>query len=163
MADLLNSNEIFYRSFEPQVKNRFILYMDGIPSFMIKKVKLPTVKSEKKTLDHINTQRYYKGKTTWDSVSMELYNPIAPNGAQAVMEWVRLGHESVTGRDGYADFYKKDLTINLLGPVGDKVSEWTLKGAWVESADFQEVDWSDDGEPLMIALEVAVDYCIQQY
>ncbi len=24
-------------------------------------------------------------------------------GAQAVMEWARLAHESVTGRDGYSD------------------------------------------------------------
>jgi hypothetical protein len=42
------------------------------------------------------------------------------------MEWVRLHHESVTGRDGYSDFYKKEITFNSLGPVGDKVEEWTL-------------------------------------
>ena len=121
MADLLNSNEIFFTQFEPKVKNRFLLYCDGIPSFLIRKVKRPTVTSEKKTLDHINIQRYYKGKTTWDNITMELYDPIVPSGAQAVMEWVRLSHESVTGRDGYSDFYKKDLTINVLGPVVDKV------------------------------------------
>jgi len=163
MADLLNSNEIFYRNWEPKTKNRFILYADGIPSFIIKKVKRPTVTSEKKTLDHINTQRYYKGKTTWDSITMYLYDPVVPSGAQAVMEWIRLSHESVTGRDGYQDFYKKDLTINILGPVGDKVEEWTLKGAWIENADFQEGDWSDSGEPFTIALTVSVDYCILQY
>jgi hypothetical protein len=47
------------------------------------------------------------------------------------MEWVRLHHESVTGRDGYSDFYKKDLTFNVLGPVGDVVSEWIIKGAMI--------------------------------
>jgi hypothetical protein len=163
VADLLNSNEIFYRNWEPKTKNRFILYMDGIPSFLITKCKRPTVKSDKKTLDHINLQRYYKGKTTWDDITMELYDPVVPSGAQAVMEWIRLGHESVTGRDGYQDFYKKDLTMNILGPVGDKVEEWTLKGAWCSQADFQEGDWSDMGDPLKIALTVSVDYCILQY
>ena len=137
--------------------------MDGIPSFLITKCKRPTVKSEKKTLDHINLQRYYKGKTTWDDISMDLYDPVVPSGAQAVMEWIRLGHESVTGRDGYQDFYKKDLTMNILGPVGDKVEEWTLKGAWCSQADFQEGDWSDMGDPLKISLTVSVDYCILQY
>ncbi len=39
-----------------------------------------------------------------------------PSGAQSVMEWARLAHESVTGRDGYSDFYKKDLTLDILGP-----------------------------------------------
>ena len=163
MADLLNSNEIFFTSFEPKVKNRFILYMDGIPSFIINKVKRPTVKSEKKTLDHINIQRYYKGKTTWDSINMELYDPIVPSGAQAVMEWVRLSHESVTGRDGYADFYKKDLVVNVLGPVGDKVEEWKLVGAFITSADFGDLDWKDSGDPLGITLEISVDYCILQF
>jgi hypothetical protein len=62
---------------------------------------------------------------------MTLFDPITPSGAQAVMEWVRLHHESVTGRDGYSDFYKKDLTIDVLGPVGDIVSEWVIKGAFI--------------------------------
>ena len=44
------------------------------------------------------------------------------------MEWVRTSHESITGRDGYADFYKKDIQCYLLGPVGDKIEQWTLKG-----------------------------------
>jgi hypothetical protein len=76
---------------------------------------------------------------------------------------IRLGHESVTGRDGYSDFYKKDLTVNVLGPVGDKVEEWTLKGAFITSADFGELDWSDSGEAMTINLTLSVDYCILQY
>ena len=163
MADLLNSNEIFFTQFEPKVKNRFLLYCDGIPSFLIRKVKRPTVTSEKKTLDHINIQRYYKGKTTWDNITMELYDPIVPSGAQAVMEWVRLGHESVTGRDGYSDFYKKDITFNVIGPVGDIVSEWIVKGAVITSANFGDYNWDDDGTPVNIQVTVQPDYCILNY
>lgn len=163
MADLLNSNEILYSSFEPKTANRFMLYMDGIPSFMVYKFKRPSIKSEKKVLDHINVQRYYKGKTTWDDVTMELYDGIVPSGAQAVMEWIRLSHESVTGRDGYCDFYKKDLTLNLLGPVGDKVEEWKLVGAFVTSADFGEMDWKDSGEHCRVALTLSIDYAVLQY
>lgn len=163
MAELLNPSEIFYTNFEPKVKNRFILYVDGIPSFIIKKVNRPKLTQAKKELDHINVKSYYKGKSVWDEITMELYDPIVPSGAQAVMEWVRLHHESVTGRDGYQDFYKKELTINVLGPVGDKVEEWKLIGAFIVSADFQEMDWSDDGAAQMITLNVAYDYAILQY
>jgi hypothetical protein len=163
MADLLNSNEIFYTNFEPKTKNRFVLYADGIPSFLVYKFKRPTYKAEKKVLDHINVQRYYKGKSVWDTVTMELYDAIVPSGAQAVMEWVRLSHESVTGRDGYADFYKKDLVLNCLGPVGDIVEEWKLVGAFVTSADFGDGDWSNDGEPMTVALELSIDYAVLQY
>lgn len=163
MAELLNASEIFYTAFEPKVKNRFILYVDGVPSFIIKKVNRPKITSAKKELDHMNVKTYYKGKSVWDDITMELYDPIVPSGAQAVMEWVRLHHESVTGRDGYQDFYKKDLTINVLGPVGDKVEEWTLKGSFIQSADFQELDWSDDGSAMTISLTVTYDYAILQY
>ena len=127
MAELLNPNEIFATAFEPKVKNRFILYVDGIPSFIIKKTDRPKLSQASKELDHINIKTFYKGKSVWQSITMELYDPIVPSGAQAVMEWVRLHHESVTGRDGYQDFYKKDLVINVLGPVGDKVEEWSLR------------------------------------
>jgi len=163
MAELLNPNEIFATAFEPKVKNRFILYVDGIPSFIIKKTDRPKLSQSSKELDHINIKTFYKGKSVWQSITMELYDPIVPSGAQAVMEWVRLHHESVTGRDGYQDFYKKDLTINVLGPVGDKVEEWTLKGAFITSADFQEMDWSDDGAAQMISLTISIDYAILQY
>ena len=163
MAELLNPNEIFATAFEPKVKNRFILYVDGIPSFIIKKTDRPKLSQSSKELDHINIKTFYKGKSVWQSITMELYDPIVPSGAQAVMEWVRLHHESVTGRDGYQDFYKKDLTINVLGPVGDKVEEWKLVGAFITSADFQEMDWSDDGAAQMISLSISIDYAILQY
>jgi hypothetical protein len=163
MAELLNPNEIFYTSWEPKTQNRFIMYVDGIPSFTISKCDRPKITTEKKTLDHINLQRYYKGKTTWGDITMELYDPIVPSAAQAVMEWFRLSHESVTGRDGYMDFYKKDVVINILGPVGDKVEEWKLVGAFPISGDFQSVDWTNGGDVIKITVTLSIDYAILQY
>lgn len=163
MAELLNPNEIFWTAFEPKTQNRFIMYVDGIPAFTIRKCDRPKITSEKKELDHINLKRYYKGKTTWGDITMELYDPIVPSAAQAVMEWFRLSHESVTGRDGYMDFYKKDVVINVLGPVGDKVEEWKLVGAFPINGDFQSVDWSNGGDALSITVTLSVDYCVLQY
>jgi hypothetical protein len=78
------------------------------------------------------------------------------------MEWARLAHESVTGRDGYSDFYKKDLVLNVLGPVGDVVSEWIIKGAYAKSANFGEYDWANDAA-VSISLTIAMDYCVLNY
>ncbi len=163
MADLLNPNEMFYTVFEPKVQNRFIFSVDGIPSFIIKKTDRPKLASEKKTIDYINVQRTYKGKSTWSDISIELYDPIVPSGAQAVMEWIRLSHESVTGRDGYLDFYKKDCTINVLGPVGDKVEEWQIRGAFITNAEFGSLEWGNGGDALPINLTLAYDYAILQF
>jgi hypothetical protein len=113
-------------------------------------------------LDHINVQRKIKGKSTWDDINITLYDPIVPSGAQQVMEWIRSSHESITGRDGYAAFYKKDITFYLLGPVGDKVEQWTLKGAFITSANFGEMDWSTN-DPVSIELQLSYDYAILEY
>lgn len=163
MAELIDPNEIMFTSFEPKTKNRHIMYIEGIPAFTIKKIDRPNFTTGDSIIDHINVERKLKGKLRWGDISIELYDPIVPSAAQAVMEWVRLGHESVTGRDGYADFYKKDVTINVLGPPGDKVEEWTLKGAFVKEANFGDSDWSDDGTPQLITVTVAMDFAILQF
>ena len=107
---VIGPNDIFFTPFEPKQKNRFILYMMVSHRFKLKGVSAVTLNQGVVNLNHINLQRYVKGKSVWGTISMTLFDPISPSGAQAVMEWVRLHHESVTGRDGYSDFYKKDLT-----------------------------------------------------
>ena len=108
-------------------------------------------------------QWFYKGKTVWQTLNIELYDPIVPSASQSVFEWFRLSHESVTGRDGYMDFYKKEVTIDVLGPVGDKVEQWTLKGCFPTSYDGGQLDWKDTGEALSITLVLSFDYAILQY
>lgn len=162
MANLVSEQELFFTAFEPKMRNRFILYMDGVPSYIVKKVSRPKLTQASKAIDHINVQRYVKGKSIWGPMTMTLYDPIVPSGAQAVMEWVRLHHESVTGRDGYLEFYKKDLTLNVLGPVGDKVEEWIIKGAQITSVDFTEMDWSVDDQ-VEFTVEIQPDYCVLNF
>jgi hypothetical protein len=159
---VIDANEIFFTAFEPQVQNRFIMYIDGIPSYLVKKASAPGFDAGEVVLDHINVQRKLKGKVKWNDITLALYNPITPSGAQAVMEWARLAHESVTGRDGYSDFYKKDITLNALGPVGDIVGEWILKGAYIKTATFGEYDWSSEAA-LELAVTLAVDYCVLNF
>ena len=163
MADLLDPTEIMFTPFEPKTMNRYIMYVEGIPAYLIKTAARPKITFDEITLEHMNVTRYVKGKGKWDMMSIELYDPVVPSAAQAVMEWVRLSHESVTGRDGYSDFYKKDITINVLGPVGDKVEEWTLKGAWIKEADFKELGWDKATDPQVIGLSIRYDYAILQF
>ena len=158
----LDPSEIMFTPFEPKVKNRFILYVEGVPAYLVKTAKRPSIEFEEITLDHINVKRYLKGRGAWAAIDVTLYDPVVPSAAQAVMEWVRLSHESVTGRDGYSDFYKKDVTFNLLGPVGDVVEEWTLKGAWVQDANFNDLDFASN-DPVDIELSLRYDYAILQF
>jgi len=163
MANLISADEIMFDAFEPKMKARYIMYIEGVPSMLLKKAARPKITFDDVTLDHINVKRVLKGKGTWGDITVELYDPIVPSGAQAVMEWVRLSHESVTGREGYAEFYKKDVKINMLGPVGDIVEEWTLKGCYIKEADFGEVDWTSAADVLGITMQLRFDYAILEF
>jgi hypothetical protein len=162
MAAITEANDIMFTPFEPKLKNRFVMRVDGVPAYLIKTVARPTITFEEVVLEHMNVKRYLKGKGTWETLEMTLYDAIVPSAAQAVMEWVRLSHESVTGRDGYSDFYKKDVDIEVLGPVGDVVEQWTLKGAWIQAANFGELDFASS-EAVDISVTLRYDYAILQF
>jgi hypothetical protein len=160
---VIDPNEIMFTAFEPKVQNRFIMYIDGLPSYLIKSATAPGYEAGEIILDHINVYRKVKGKVRWNDMTIGLYDPVTPSGAQAVMEWARLAHESVTGRDGYSDFYKKDLTLNVLGPVGDVISEWIIKGALITSINWGDYNWDDADTAVNISLEVQPDYCVLNF
>lgn len=160
---ILTSDEIFFTAFEPKVQNRFIMYIDGIPAFIIKGVTGLGFEQGEIILNHINVYRKVKGKLRWNDVTLTLFDPITPSGAQAVMEWVRLHHESVTGRDGYSDFYKKDIVLDIVGPVGDIVSEWVLKGAFVKTSNFGDLNFDNDTTAQTISLTLGMDYCVLNF
>jgi hypothetical protein len=160
---ILDSNNIFFTQFEPKVQNRFIMQVDGIPAFMIKGISSVGFTQDEIMLNYINTYRKIKGKLKWNDITMTLFDPITPSGAQSVMEWVRLHHESVTGRDGYSDFYKKQVAIRVLGPVGDIVSEWVIVGAFIKSAEFGEYNWDNDTAAQNLTVTLGMDYCVLNY
>jgi hypothetical protein len=159
---ILSSAEMFYQAYEPKLQNRFLFQIDGIPAYLVKAADRPKYTNEVVVLEHINKKRKVKGKSDWQDLNVTLYDPVTPSGAQAVMEWVRLSHESVTGRDGYSDFYKKEVRFHTLGPVGDVVEEWVLKGAFVQNASFGTGDWANSA-PMEITLTISMDYCVLNY
>jgi hypothetical protein len=162
MPELLQPEQIMFKPFEPKLKNRFIMNIGGINAFMVKAMNRPTLETEEVQLDHLNTRRWVKGKSVWQPLEITLYDPIVPSAAQQVMEWVNLSHEAVTGRDGYADFYKKLVTFNMLGPVGDVVEEWELQGAWCQNVNFGDLDF-ETSEPVYITVTLRYDYAVLKF
>jgi hypothetical protein len=131
-------------SWEPKRQHQFILEVNGIPSYLVKAASKPSMTNGEVVLDMINVKRYVKGKSEWNTITMTLYDAIVPSGAQAVMEWVRLHHESATGRDGYSSFYKKEVRLHQLSPLGEVIEEWILHGAFLTESNFGTLDWTSD-------------------
>jgi hypothetical protein len=162
MAETLSVTDMIPNKFEPKRKNRWVFSVEGIDAYLIKSTKRPSVTTEEKEIPWMNSRRYIAGKTTFDKLSLTLYDAIAPSGAQQVMEWVRTHFESVSGRAGYADFYKRDCQLKLVDPVGTVVELWDIKGAFITSANFGELGYDQD-DLLEIQLELRFDNCVLQF
>ena len=162
MATTLNVTDMLPNKFEPKRKFRWQFAIEGIDAFLIKTAARPTITTEEQEIPFMNSTRYIAGKTKFETISVTLHDAIAPSGAQQVMEWVRTHFESVSGRAGYADFYKRDCQLKMLDPVGTVVELWDLKGCFLVSANFNDLDYSAD-DAVEISMSIRFDNCILQY
>ena len=147
-------------AWEPKYQHKFIMSIPngsaaGIPAFLIKSSAKPSLTNGEVVLDHINVKRKVKGKTSWNSIAITMYDAIVPSAAQAVMGWVRAHHESATGRDGYSSQYKNDVTLNQLNGLGEVVEEWQLKGCYLQDVNFGTLDWSSED---VVTIEATLNY-----
>lgn len=161
-AETLDVTSMLPRNFEPKRKNRWVLMVEGIDAYIVKTAAQPTYETEEVEIPFINSRRYVAGLTKFGTMQITLHDPIAPAGSQQIMEWVRLHFESVSGRSGYADFYKRDIQLKLLDPLGSVVSLWDVKGAFITSANFGELTY-EDGGLTEIQLTLRYDNAVLQF
>lgn len=162
MAETLDVTSMLPNQFEPKKKNRWVLMIEGIDAYIIKTAARPTMTTDAIEVPFINSRRYVAGLTKFGTMAITLHDPIAPSGAQQVMEWVRLHFESVSGRAGYADFYKRDIQLKLLDPVGTVVELWDIKGALITEANFGELTY-EAGDLAEISLTIQIDNAVLQF
>ena len=162
MADLLMKMPIPY---EPKRKNRFILRFPsslGINEWFVETASRPSIKINSNEIQFLNTSTFVAGRFNWDPIQVKFRDPIGPSAAQALMEWVRLHAESVTGRMGYAAGYKKDIDLEMLDPTGVAVEKWILQGVFLTNVDFDSLGYSEDGL-ITVKATLRPDRCILVY
>jgi hypothetical protein len=163
MAETIDVTGMLPNKFEPKRKNRWVLMIEGVDAYLMKSTARPTYTTEEIEMPFINSRRYLAGVTKFNELPCVLFDPIAPSGAQQVMEWLRLHFESVSGRSGYADFYKRDVQLKLLDPVGTVIELWDLKGVWIKESNFGELDYTSNGEAQEISLTLRYDNAVLQF
>lgn len=162
MAETLSVTDMLPNKFEPKRKHRWIFGIEGIDAFIIKTAARPNFSMGEVKIPWINSNRYISKKLEFQTLTVNLHDPIAPSGAQQVMEWIRTHHESVSGRSGYADFYKRDCQLKMLDPIGTVVELWDIKGAFITTANFNGLDYNSD-DPIDIALTIRFDQAVLQF
>lgn len=152
-----------FAQFEPKLQMRFEMFINGIPSYIVRASDLPNIDQNTVTVDYVNTDFKIKGKSRWQDITITLYDPIegGQSGAKLVHDWIRDSHHnSETGIDQFAfGGYKKEVTLSYLTPMGSPGGEWTLHGAFVGSSNWGNVDMSSD-DLVLLELTLAYDYAV---
>ena len=162
MADLLMKMPIPY---EPKRQNRFILRFPsslGINEWFVESTARPHIQIAATEIPFLNTSTYVAGRFNWQPISVKFRDPIGPSASQALMEWVRLCAESVTGRMGYAAGYKKNVDLEMLDPTGVVVEKWILEGTFLTDVNFDSLAYSQDALAT-ISASMRMDRCILVY
>jgi len=144
MADLLFKSPLPY---EPKRQNRFILRFPsdlGINEWFVQTASRPTIKIGETEIPFLNTSTWVAGRFVWDPITVKFLDPIGPSAAQALMEWVRLCVESVTGRMGYAAGYMRTLDLEMLDPAGVVVEKWLLVNSFLTNVNFGSLAYNQD-------------------
>ena len=145
MADLLMKMPTPY---EPKRKNRWLLRFPsdlGIQEWWLSSASRPTITQSDVEVPFLNTSTYVLGRFTWETIDVTFRDAIGPSTTQAIMEWVRLGSESITGRQGYAAGYKRDIYLEMLDPTGVVVEKWEMQGTMLTTVNFGDLVMDDDG------------------
>ena len=144
MADLLMKMPVPY---EPKRNNRFILSFEsslGLNEWFVESSGRPSIDINPVEIPFLNTSTFVSGRFKWNPLTVKFRDPIGPSATQAIMEWVRLHSESVTGRMGYAAGYKKLVNLEMLDPTGVVVEKWQLEGTLITKVAWSGVGYSDD-------------------
>ena len=144
MADLLMKMP---NPYEPKRKNRWMLRFPadlGIQEWWLASASRPSITQGEVEIPFLNTSTWVVGRFYWEAIDVTFRDAIGPSSAQAIMEWVRLQSESITGRQGYAAGYKRDIELEMLDPAGVVIEKWALVGTMLTNVNFGELSMDDD-------------------
>ena len=148
MSDLLMKMPLPY---EPKRKNRWLITFPadlGIQQWWLETASRPSITQNETEIQFLNTSTWVIGRFTWETIDVTFRDPIGPSATQAIMEWVRLHSESITGRQGYAAGYKRPVELEMLDPTGVVVEKWILKDCVITEMVWSPIDYTNKNDSI---------------
>lgn len=123
-------------AYEPMIRNRYVLSVTNqqgiLQQFLVRTTTRPSMTQEYRTHRGLHIPTYQH----WDPIEFTIQDIIGEtrsNWLDIFREWMHSTTESITGRQGYAAGYKRDLILEMLDPTGVTVEKWQLNGCILSS------------------------------
>ena len=146
---------------EPKRKFRWILHLDHIPAWTIKKVTKPSYTISEIKHSFINHSFYYPGRVEYNEVEFTLVDPVEPDAAASLLAILTgMGYVIPDAYEVSTQTITKEAATQALGEVriqqmgglgldgdvgGPQILEtWTLKNCWVKEINLGDLEYESD-------------------
>lgn len=154
-------------TFEPQRTFNWILLLSGVGSFSggeavdllrlsVLSVQLPRISTNVLVMRYMNENVKVSGSAVVDANSITVRDFVDKNTFALLNRWMEEVHDPITGNIGYAANYKKQGSLLLVGPDGEREREIKLLGVWPNSLSASELSHESEGD-VKVQMSLQVD------
>ena len=156
-------------SVEPKRGFRFLLYISGMPQFIVTTVKKPSFTIGSQPHNFLNYEFKYPGRVTWEDVQFTIVDPADPDSTAslynilsvagyAIPSEYREATAKTISKKGLVDSLGSQVRIVQLDADGDSgapLEEWVLNNPQIKSVNFGQLDYSQEA---LLNIDVTLTY-----
>ena len=160
-------------SLEPKRKFRWLLYVAGMPQFIVKTVKKPSFGVNSETHTFLNYDFHYPGKVTWEDVSFTIVDPVQPDSTASLVKILEAAGyvypDRYNSQPNEPKTISKKAMVDALGGqiqlvqfganTGEQeenvLEKWTMNNPIITSVDFGDLSYGDDA---MVEVSITIKY-----
>jgi len=162
-------------SIEPKRQFRWLLYIAGMPQFIVKNVKKPSFSVGEINHDFLNYKFYYPGRVEWATVDVTIVDPVQPDSTASLIKILEAAGyvlpDKFTSQPNEPRTISKKAFVDGLGgqiqlvqfgantgaQEENVIEKWTLNNPFLTNVDFGSLDYGSD-ELVDISMTIRYDW-----
>lgn len=162
-------------SIEPKRQFRWLLYIAGMPQFIVKNVKKPSFSVGETGHDFLNYKFYYPGRVEWSTIDLTIVDPVQPDSTASLVKILEASGyvlpDKFTSQANEPRTISKKAFVDAMGGqiqlvqfganTGDQqenvLEKWTINNPFLTNVDFGSLDYGSD-ELVDISMTIRYDW-----
>lgn len=162
-------------SIEPKRQFRWLLYIAGMPQFIVKDVKKPSFTVASTPHDFINYKFHYPGRVEWQDITVTIVDPVQPDSTASLVnileaagyvlpdEYTSQANEPRTiSKQSFVDAMGGQIQLVQFGAntgaqEENVLEKWTINNPFLTNVDFGSLAYSSD-ELVNISMTIKYDW-----
>tara|TARA_B100000989_G_scaffold272197_1_gene229460 strand:+ start:876 stop:1457 length:582 start_codon:yes stop_codon:yes gene_type:complete len=163
------------KSLEPKRQFRWLLYIAGMPQFIVKNVKKPQFSVAATPHDFINYKFHFPGRVEWQDIQVTIVDPVQPDSTASLFNILTAAGyvlpDKYTSQPNEPRTISKEKFVDALGgqiqlvqfgantgaQEENVLERWVLNNPFLTSVDFGNLDYSSD-DLVNISMTIKYDW-----